>query len=253
MGSIEAVSAVVNEAELLVVAEDVQPGVGFPYTSILAGLRDNPAQSVLDVARAMVDGIMKKLHPGTQVAVLSSDGLREVAAELVALVQDLGPMEGDTLTAVSHALAKGAEPVKRVRDSRYASYGVMPRDDVEHVDLRAFVEELSSQPVAASVRARCATFLSAWSRMVVASAFPGGANVQNGLTIYAPPPSRFDVAYIECSNQLPLKLGIWVLFLASYYQKVLGTAAPQHPLLEAIQRTMEELIRRGEYRPGQRS
>ena len=48
------------------------------------------------------------------------------------------------------------------------------------------------------------------------------------------------VAYIEASNHLRLNFGIWALFLGGYYLQLLGAESPEHPLIQAIARTMQD-------------
>ena len=52
------------------------------------------------------------------------------------------------------------------------------------------------------------------------------------------------------SNVLPLNFGIWAWFLGGYFLQTLGVQKPPHPLLQAIQDTMEGLIASGKYKPG---
>jgi len=91
--------------------------------------------------------------------------------------------------------------------------------------------------------------LDSYSKLVVAFAGGATAATTNGLSIYAPAPADFDVSYMEASNHLRLDFGIWALFLGEYYLQLLGAEAPEHPLIQAIVRTMQDLRARGIYKP----
>ncbi len=71
----------------------------------------------------------------------------------------------------------------------------------------------------------------------------------NGLSVYAPPPERFDADYICLANELPYGLGIWVWTLGGYYLHRLGRAAPGHPLISSLQETMKAAIAAGTWSP----
>jgi hypothetical protein len=81
--------------------------------------------------------------------------------------------------------------------------------------------------------------------------FAGGgtSDTTNGLSVYAPAPAKFDMAYLQSSNALPLNFGIWAWFLGGYYLQRLGVEAPSHPLIQAFQATMQDLVARGVYTP----
>ena len=115
------------------------------------------------------------------------------------------------------------------------------------IDLKEFVRELLNQPLPSASQVAANAFLQSCPLLELETTdHVAGART---LSIYAPRPERFDPAYITMRNQLPLNLGIWSLFLADYYRRILGKTAPGHPLLQAIQATMQDEINRGIYRP----
>jgi hypothetical protein len=242
MGNIEAVANFVNSAKILVVSEDQMPGEGYPYDAVLAHLRDNVTQSPIDLVHHLVndmrfsyESLGARRRRITQVA-LASDRLPAFAGAFVHLVQALAPaMDSDTVFgAVRYALEKA-----------------WAFERTGNIDLKGFVLKLLDHSIPSELRLAAKEVLNCWSDMVLASAVPGQPDTPNGLSIYAPAPLEFDIAYLQCSNELPLNLGIWSFFLAHYYMKVLGAEAPRHPLIQAMQQTMEELVRRGIYNPGQ--
>jgi hypothetical protein len=237
MGNLESVAYFADQADVLVVSEDQMPGEGYPYQRILTQLRDNPAQSAADFASLLVNET-KRLYQGpgvprrriTQVA-LSSDRLAPFANDFVRLVQTLGAVTGTAFPA-----------------ARYALESAWAFADTGNIDLMGFVQKLLERQLPAEVREAATAMLDRSSNLVLASAVAGTSDLANGLSIYAPPPDKFDLDYIRMSNQLPLNLGIWSWFLGSYYLQLLGSEAPAHPLIKALQGTMEDLIRRGIYK-----
>jgi hypothetical protein len=240
MGNLETIASLVDYADFLVVSEDLMPGGGFPYDRVLRELRSDPTRTTEEIARLLVaitashySSAGAAPRPVTQIAIRSVE-LPPLAAAFVALVQSLSAAfeDGDVFRAVRYAINMA---------HRFGRTG--------YIDLKGFVEALNARRLPGPSGEHCATFLEHWNRMVIASTVPGATGGPQGLSIYAPAPFEFDVAYISASNHFPLNLGIWAWFLASYYLVVLGEEAPEHPLLKAMQATMEDLIRRGEYRP----
>ncbi|HXM32686.1 MAG TPA: clostripain-related cysteine peptidase [Chthoniobacterales bacterium] len=232
MGNLEVIATLAGFADILVVSEDVAPGEGYSYDHVLSHLRGDPAQTPLDLARYLVN------HGGghtTQVA-LACDRLPAFANAFVHLVQVLGSM-------LQSAAVFGA-----VRDALKTAHLFKATGTI---DLKGFVMKLLEHPLPREVLQAGTDVLNRWSEMVLAAAVPGTADTANGLSIYAPPPEGFDVAYLKCSNGLDLNLGIWSWFLAACYLHILGAESPGHPLLRAMQDTMEDLRRKGICKPGQ--
>ncbi len=239
MGSLEALPFFASQAETLVVSEDQEPAQGYPYGRLLRALCANPAQSPAELAAYLV-GETKGFYddPGrrrnvTQIA-LTSKQLEPLAAAFVALIQVLDVTDDAEFAVVRQALEQAWQ-----------------FEPTGGIDLKGFVLKLRGHPSDA-VRAAAQTFLARWEALVAAAAVEGSEDGTNGLSIYAPPPARFDVAYVELGNRLTLGLGIWCWFLAGYYLRVLGSEAPQHPLIRSIQATLERAVRSGDYVPGGR-
>lgn len=237
MGSAEAVAAFSDFANLLVVSEDQVPGDGFAYGSILGGLLNNPGQSPLDLATAIVTStnlMYRTTDPARKItlAALASEHLTPFAETFVRLVQALDTSDPPTFSAVRRSL------------ENVWNFGATGT-----IDLRGFVMNLFNEELPLVAREPAAAVLDSYATLVVAFAGGATATTTNGLSIYAPAPVDFDVAYIGASNELRLNFGIWALFLGGYYLQLLGAEEPEHPLIQAIARTMETLRARGIYKP----
>jgi hypothetical protein len=117
------------------------------------------------------------------------------------------------------------------------------------IDLKGFVLKLLEHPLPPAVREAAKKVLEQWSELIFAFAGGGTSVTTNGLSLYAPPADKFNMSYIELSNQLPLNFGIWAWFLGAYYLQLLGAEAPRHPLIQSFRRTMQDLMARGVYKP----
>lgn len=238
MGNIEAIAHFAEAADLLVVSEDTMPGEGFAYESILTELLRNPAQSPAELAAYLVDATShfyqnaRKPARRITLAALVAERLAPFGDVFVRLVQALNLTDPAYFTAVRNAMEKA-----------------WAFDATGTIDLKGFVLKLLEGPLPPAVHEAAAAVLDQWSELVFAFAGGGTSDTTNGLSIYAPPAEKFDILYIQSSNQLPLNFGIWAWFLCAYYLQLLGAAAPQHPLIQALQRTMDDLIARGIYNP----
>jgi hypothetical protein len=237
MGSLEAVSFLANEAEVIVVSEEQMPAEGYPYDTVLAHLRDHPEQSPLEAASYLVSEtkhFYDERAPSRRIAqvAIASERLPAFVEALRGVVVALGGMEDDAeFTVVRRAIQHSWS---------FPATG--------SIDIKGFLQKLEEHP-RADVRAARATALERWDSLVVAASVGGTEDTTNGLAIYAPPAKDFDVSYLDQSNQFRSDLGIWPWFLASYYLRLLGAEGPNHPLLLAIQATMRDMIRRGLYPP----
>jgi hypothetical protein len=237
MGSLEAVTFLANEAHVIVASEEQMPAEGYPYDRVLARLREHPEQSALELAAYLVTETKRfydERAPGRRIAqvAIATDRLPAFIAALGDVVRAIGEMEDPAEFAV----------VKLAIEHSWA----FPATG--SIDLKGFLQKLAAHP-RVDVRGAVATALERWDRLVVAASVGGTEDTTNGLTIYAPPAKHFDVAYIELSNHFHFDLGIWLWFLASYYQRLLGPEGPNHPLLRAIRATMQDMIERGVYKP----
>ncbi len=241
MGNIEAVAALAEQADLLVVTEDQMPGQGFPYGRVLAALTRNPEQPPEAFCRLLVQETKDFYHlparprsRATQVA-LRSRRLPEVIAALRHLAETVSSLL-DRDAAVRQA-------------ARYALDMTWHSPATDSIDLKDMVLNLTACPLPGEVRQAAEAFLDAWPGMVVAASAPEGSGGRHGVSIYAPRPERFDPAYLRLADTLPYGLSSWSWFLAHYYLQVLGEEAPRHPLIRVLQDTMEEMMRQGLYHP----
>ncbi|RQW85897.1 MAG: hypothetical protein EHM79_10720 [Geobacter sp.] len=242
MGNIEAVASFVEHAGIMIVSEDQMPGDGYPYERVLSQLRNNLSQSSPDLAASLVNETKRFYQsPGaprrkvTQVA-LRTERFPAFADSFVQLVRGLIPAMTDdaVFRAVCYALEKAW---------RLGSTG--------NIDLKGFLLKLLDCSLPAELRGETKVVLEKWADMVLVSAVPGQPDTANGLSIYAPPPHQFKTSYLALSNQLPNGLGLWTWLLGFCTVTTLGAGTPGHPLVQAIQRTMEDMISRGEYNPAQ--
>ena len=241
MGNIEAIAHLSHLADLLVVSEDLVPGEGFAYRSILTDLLRNPAQSPLELATCIVDATSRFYQTAgpserqITLAALAAEQLTPFSQAFVRLVQGLGPIAGEpaSFATVQNALEKSWA---------FGATGT--------IDLKGFVLKLLENPLPPTAREATGAVLDCWSKLVVAFTGGGTSETTNGLSVYAPLAKNFEIAYVESSNNLPLNFGIWAWFLGAYYLQLLGAEAPGNPLIQAFQRTMQDLAARGIYKPG---
>ncbi|HXM09980.1 MAG TPA: clostripain-related cysteine peptidase [Terriglobales bacterium] len=237
MGSIEAIAQVMKEADLMVVSEDLMPGEGFAYGNFLTHLVENPMQSPFEAVSSIVSSTSRYYQSAgagqrrLALAAIKSEQLTPFSQALVRLVQALDIDDPATFAAVRNGLE---------RSWTFGNTGM--------IDLKGFVLKLLEEPLPSLAKEAAAKVLERWSEMVVTFNTRGTADTPNGLSVYAPLPANFDISYLEASNHLPLDLGIWALFLAGYYLKVLGDQAPRNALVQAMERTMRDLKARGIYK-----
>jgi hypothetical protein len=238
MGNIEAIAPLAGEADFLVVSEDMMPGEGLAYGSILTELHRNPTKSPAQLAEYIVSAtncFYESAGPPARritLAALEAEQLASFGDAFVRLAQALDPTVPASLAAVRYAMEKAWA---------FAATGT--------IDLKGFVLKLLERPLPPTAKEAATAVLDRWSELVVTFAGGSTPDTTNGLSVYAPPAAEFDIAYIQSSNQLPLNFGIWAWFLGAYYLQALGAEAPQHPLIDALQRTMQDLMARGIYKP----
>jgi hypothetical protein len=240
MGNLEAIAPLAREAGILVCSEDLMPGQGLAYGEILKLIAANPAISPEELSRNLVEKTAAAYRAKTPprdltLVALRSDRLGSLSGALVKLVQAVGPTPAgsDLLDTIQYAFEKSW------------SFG-----NTGMIDLKGFLLKLLENPLPAAAQDAARATLTALEDIVIAFVGGGDSDTTNGLSIFAPAPQAFDVEYIRVSNRLPFDFGIWAWFLAGYYLGRLGTDAPAHPLIQSIQKTMSELMAKGEYRPG---
>ena len=235
MGNLEAVATLAAQAGVCVVTEGRAPGQGFPYGRILAHLRENPAQSPEELANFIVEANQSVYGaddaPVTQSA-LCSDALGPVVGAFTTLIQQLDLADAATFEAVQAAMENSAA-----------------LGGTGNIDLKDFATELINHPIPIPVREAAQLFLNQLPTLKPGAGSPVAARGTGGLSIYGPNATDFDTEYLRLSAQLPLNLGVWSWFLGDYYLRLLGSKASGNALIQAIQRTMDDLIRRGIYKP----
>jgi hypothetical protein len=235
MGNIEAVAEFVSSARTFLVSEGRAPGQGLPYRRILADLQSNPSQSTEDVANQIILANQAAYgSSGTSVTqtAVSSAAFTTMIGAFTALVHQLDLDDASTFAGVRAAMENSAA-----------------LGGTGNIDLRGFVVELLNHSIPASVRELGKVLLEKLALLApnANGSIPAGGS--GSLSVYGPLPEDFDPDYISMSGKLPLGLHIWAWFLGDYYLQRLGSKGPGHPLLRAIQKTMEDMIRRGIYPP----
>ena len=230
MGNIEAIAQLTGLADILLVSEDIMPGEGYPYDQILKCLRDNPSITPKQLAGQIV--------AITAASYLAKPG-RTPSITQVALLASALPAFAQAFVELVQALVEFFKEKKVLSALRYAFNDAPRMGQSGNMDIKGFVERLAKHTLPAPIGEHCESVLDCWEKMVIAKAAPRGINAPNGLSIYAPHPEQFDVAYIEQSNQFAHNLGIWAWFLARYYLEELGKESEGHPLIHAIQATVD--------------
>jgi hypothetical protein len=242
MGNIEAVASFIEHAGIMVVSEDQMPGDGYPYKRVLSQLRNNLSQSSLDLATSLVNET-KRFY--------QSPGAPRRKVTQVALKSDCFPAFADSFVRLVSRLIQAMTDDAVFRAVCYALEKAWSFGSTGNIDLKGFLLKLLDCSLPAELRGETKVVLEKWSDMLLASAVPGKPDTANGLSIYAPPPHQFKTSYLALSNQLPNGLGLWTWLLGFYTVNRLEAGAPDNPLVQAIQRTMEDMISQGEYNPAQ--
>jgi hypothetical protein len=241
MGNIEAVAPVASQANLLIVSEDMVPGEGFAYKSFLSDLVQNPAQTPTELAKQIVERTRQFYAEKDEVA-------REIT--LSALVTAELPAFSDAFLKLAQQLGPMVQTPELLVELESALENAWSFSGTGTIDLPGFVHLLLNGKLPEETRAAAEEVLACWGRLSLSFTGGGTPTTSNGLSVYAPSAESFEVAYIEASNQLPLNFGIWAWFLGDYFLHSLGDRDPSHPLLQALQQTMNKLIATGEYKPG---
>jgi hypothetical protein len=232
MGQIEVIAGLAAQARTFVVSEDEMPGEGLNYGAVLRALHENPALTPHELSRRLVQETDRFYitHPGhprlPALAALDSASLAPLAAALVALADALDLRDADVGAATDHALDTAW------RDPKTGA-----------IDLPGFARRLLECPLPAAAADAARRLLGAWdaARLVGPEQRPGrgcGAGDAHGLAVYAPEPAAFEVEYLEQANMLTHGLGRWAWWLGALYAQRLGRAAPAHPLVQSILRTL---------------
>jgi hypothetical protein len=204
MGNFEGLATFADQADTLVVSEDLQPGEGYPYAEVIRSVHGNPEQSADALAQYLVNAT--KLYYGdaarrrnvTQVA-LRTKAVRPLIASFLDLAAHLDVSNEAAFEALATALEQA-----------------WPYEATGSVDMIGFVMKLLAHPDG-GVRASAQAILERWSAAIAAQAVRGGEDYANGLAIYAPPAGKFDPSYVTLAHQIGLDA--WADFLVRYHAR----------------------------------
>lgn len=236
MGNLESICYFGNHTRWMVLSEDQWPGEGFDYRALLHTLRNEPLITpevlvrhwVADQARVYVADVQR----GTPVTLAAIDATRfaALADAFVRFAQSLDPHNKALLQALNEALA-----------------GTWRSEETGLTDLKGLAQQLLVRPVPSVCADAAKALVHRLDEAMVAFCGGGTPSSTNGLSVYAPPPDRFDIDYIPFANGLPYGLGAWAWALAGYYIEVLGQNASGHPLITSLQATMRAAIQAGDW------
>jgi hypothetical protein len=232
MGQIEAIAGLAGHARSFVLCEDEMPGEGLNYGAVLRALHAQPSMTPGELARRLVHETDRfytssPQHPRLPaLAVLDTAALAALAEALVALTDALDLRDAAVRAATDHALDT-----------------VWREPQTGAVDLPGLARRLLECPLPAAAAAAAQRLLGAWdaARLAGPEQRPGpgcGPGDAHGLAVYVPAPAAFEVAYLEQANTLPHGLRRWAWWLGALYAQRLGRDAPQHPLVQALLRTL---------------
>ena len=238
MGNLEAVGGLAERARWMVLSEDQWPGDGFDYRTLLRTLHDDPAITPEALVRGWVGQagrVRRQRAPhdtSVTLAAIDASRLAPLGDAFVRFAQSIDLRDADLLGHLTDALA---------RTWTSPSTGL--------TDLKGLAQNLMSCPVPVACAEAARVLLQRFDKTVVAFTGDGTPAGTNGLSIYAPPPQAFDPRYIALANTLPFGLGVWAWVLGGYYLHALGREATAHPLIQALQATMQAAAQAGDCRP----
>jgi hypothetical protein len=239
MGNVEALSAWYKHAGILIASENQEFGTGYPYDRILDELKHHPDQDGFKLAEHLVKET-KKSYVDSSVS--DSDvPLTQVAFDCKRFPDFVNLMENLAKTLSAHISQEGVETIKNCVQSTYTFKGGF-------IDLKLFALKLLDAKLPAEVKKPVESLLDFFdhSGFVVASEVSDNPYFPKGLSIYLPPPDKFDEKYLEIVNSLPPGLRLWTWFMATYYIGILGKDANKHPLVSAVfQSTVAMTQRKG--------
>jgi hypothetical protein len=242
MGNIEALAFLFGHSAILIASENQVPGTGYPYDKILEKLKANPSQSPHELSGHLLKETKRYYadSPGSY----SDAQITQAAFDCNKFPELLDRIRSLAKEMTDHINAKGVETIKGCIHNTW-------EDDGSYKDLRGLALNLLDEdfPVALKKAAGSLKDFLSNPEFTVAAEVPSDRYSPNELSIYLPPPDRFDIEYLKVVNGLPPVLRVWSSFLGMYYLKMLGEDAVKNPLVASIQRTMAEMIQKGEYRP----
>ncbi len=209
MGQLDVFQAVQPYANYVVGSEELTPGLGWDYTTLLSHLYDAPTMDGEQLSRQMVADFMQYYTTTSP-----DDFVTMTAVNLTQLPQLTQAVEelAHRITAVSAAASSavgdarsGAASFARVYADAYEQYAA--------IDLHHFSSILAQRSPDAQVNERAAAVVTAIENAVIAHEQAAGIKDSHGIAIYFPRNGDFyDVAYREIT-QLP----VWDQFLTTYH------------------------------------
>lgn len=227
MGNLEAIAGLGSVARWLVLSEDQWPGEGFDYRTLLRTLQAEP-----DIA---TDTLLRRWVAGAEAAWRGRE--RDAPVTLAAIDTRRLPALAEAFVRLAQSLDAGNPALMRLLHDALAASWRSPATGM--ADLTGLARQLLAREVPAAVAETANALLARIDDALVARCGGGTAASTNGLSIYAPLPEHFDTDYIRLANELPHGLGVWAWTLGGCYLEVLGRDAPAHPLIAALQATMQ--------------
>ena len=175
MSMVEVGYQVRNTAEVMVGSQEVEPGDGWPYDTVLKALASQPAMTSKEVGKLIVDRYLASYK--------ASDGVTQAALDLSASTKLEGAI--DTLAA---ALLKGTSDQQTLFAMMRARRSVQMFDTKDYIDLLHYCRLLRKLTADARILAGCdAVERQGVPSFVLAAGFKGAGQANsNGVSIYFP-------------------------------------------------------------------
>ena len=234
MGNIEALAYFVEHSEILVASESQVPGTGYPYDKILEKLKAHPGQSSHDLSGNLVQET--KRYYATSLESNSDTELTQAAFDCSKFPEFCYKIEMLAREAVEHIDRNGVETIAGCIRNTW-------QEDGDCKDLKGLALNLLDEDLSIGLKNAAESLVDFLndSGFVVAAAVPNDRYSSNELSIYLPPPDKFDIQYLSIVDGLPLGLRPWSFFLGMYYIKILGEDMLENPLVAAIQQMMIQM------------
>lgn len=190
MGMIETAHAWSDAAHTFVASEELVPGYGFHFDTLLAALENDPAVSPADLGRIMVAdygrGYDRAGAKENTMAAISLSQIKGLSAAVSALADEL----------ILKLHASKAAVAKARSECQHYGQGNVHGDTFHHVDLKRFCDLLATHSVDPVVRQKAMHISDLLVKAVDGRRYAGskrkdGAYGSHGLAIYFPP-SRQD-------------------------------------------------------------
>jgi hypothetical protein len=230
MGQLEVMSSLAPHVRYVVASEELVPGIGYPYTSILKALNENPDMSGSELGQAYVDGYIVQditITDDQARAVFNGGGSEESAAALykdITLgVIDLGTMQA--LNAAVNELAVALTNIDQKTVSQARAYA-QSYFDKSYIDLGHFVKLLLDNTNNPDLARAAQNVQSALAQSVVAEIHGPDRPGSSGLTIFFPDSEQYKISFLGADSgyeQYTSYVGrfatasLWDNFLTSHY------------------------------------